>query len=213
MTDERAKLLSSLRASTITLLGYDDVEHLTAAQQIRIDRAITLRLTIDDLQARQLRGERIDVSGFVEASESLERMVGGNPLEASTRFGPDHRERLRQLIENALRGSEEQDAEDEATMALRDEAMAIAASSADGVERAERLLADKSSNCVGGDGVGGIPRQQPAKQQSDNVVAIDNTARANAARPPDHYLAERREPWQQGGATFTVPSFPIDPRR
>jgi voltage-gated potassium channel Kch len=83
MTDERAKLLSSLRASTITLLGYDDVEHLTAAQQIRIDRAITLRLTIDDLQARQLRGERIDVSGFVEASESLERMVGGNPLEAS----------------------------------------------------------------------------------------------------------------------------------
>jgi hypothetical protein len=58
MSDDRAELFVSLRASTVALLGYD-VDNLTAAQKIRVDRAIALRLVIDDAQARQMRGEVI----------------------------------------------------------------------------------------------------------------------------------------------------------
>jgi hypothetical protein len=84
MSDDQARRFTLLRASTAKLLGYDDDDQLTAAQQIRLDRAITLRLMIDDLQARQMRAEVIDVKAFVSASEDLERMVGGNPETSTT---------------------------------------------------------------------------------------------------------------------------------
>jgi hypothetical protein len=98
MSDDHAKLFNSLRASTVALLGYD-VDNLTAAQKIRVDRAIALRLVIDDAQAKQMRGEAIDVRAFVAASESLERMCGGNPETAAA--GHDFsgaREELRRFL-------------------------------------------------------------------------------------------------------------------
>jgi hypothetical protein len=108
MSDDQAKLFNSLRASTVELLGYD-VDNLTAAQRIRVDRVIALRLVIDDAQAKQMRGESIDVRAFVSASEDLERMVGGNPASPPTeaRFSVDARARLRRLIEKTLLGGEE----------------------------------------------------------------------------------------------------------
>jgi hypothetical protein len=79
MSDDQSRIYNSLRASTIALLGYDDVGQLSPAQEIRVSRAISLRLIVDAAQGKQLRGEPVDVKGFVEASESLERMCGGNP--------------------------------------------------------------------------------------------------------------------------------------
>jgi hypothetical protein len=80
ISDDQSRIYNSLRASTIALLGYNNVDPLSAAQEIRISRAISLRLIVDASQAKQLRGEPIDVKAFVEASEDLERMVpGGNP--------------------------------------------------------------------------------------------------------------------------------------
>jgi hypothetical protein len=79
MSDDQSRIYNSLRASTIALLGYGDVDTLSAAQEIRISRAISLRLIVDAAQAKQLRGEPIDVKAFVEASENLETMCGGDP--------------------------------------------------------------------------------------------------------------------------------------
>jgi hypothetical protein len=79
MSDDQSRIYNSLRASTIGLLGYDGVDPLSSAQEIRISRAISLRLIVDAAQAKQLRGEVIDVKSFVAASEDLERMCGGDP--------------------------------------------------------------------------------------------------------------------------------------
>ena len=67
-----AELFKSLRASTAAMLGLD-VDHLSTEQTIRVDRAVTLRLLCDHLQAQQLHGVAIDVHEFISASEALER--------------------------------------------------------------------------------------------------------------------------------------------
>jgi hypothetical protein len=83
MNSDVPEFYEHLKTSTIALLGYSDA-NLTPAQEIRISRAISLRLIVDTAQARQLRGETIDVKTFVDASASLERMVpGGNPDNAA----------------------------------------------------------------------------------------------------------------------------------
>lgn len=81
MSDDRQAFHSSLHASTVALLGYD-AGRLSAAH--RVDRAVTLRLTIDDLQARQLRGEQIHVAAFVDASSTLTTI--GNPRRGTPSF-------------------------------------------------------------------------------------------------------------------------------
>jgi hypothetical protein len=131
MTDDRAELFTSLRASTVALLGYD-AEHLTAAQRIRVDRAIALRLVIDEAQAKQMRGEVIDIDEFVSASESLERMVGGQPDAPTSRFDGKARERLRQLIERTVMAGEVDVAECMADIREREEMAAIVAAAPDG---------------------------------------------------------------------------------
>jgi hypothetical protein len=183
MNDD-AEIFASLRASTIRLLGYDDIEHLTAAQEIRISRAITLRLTIDDLQARQLRGERIDVSAFVEASESLERTAGGVP-EGSTRFGPDHRAKLKALIERVVLGGSAVEHEAEADRMMRDEQQAIAAAA----------MPDDKSCASGRAQSGDVPSPSPSPSPAVPAGAVpppraetdlERMARVNStpANPP-----------------------------
>jgi hypothetical protein len=189
MSEDHAAIFNSLRASTIILLGYDGIEHLTAAQEIRISRAITLRLTINDLQARQLRGERIDVSAFVEASESLERMAGGVPEKDQSRFGPSHREKLQQLIENALRGSAA-DHEAEADRAQWDETAALAAAA----------LPDKSTSCASGRAQDGVAPPSPAPAvpagatPTRPLTDVEKMAKANAE--PCNPAPGPREPWR-----------------
>jgi hypothetical protein len=98
MSDDHAKLFGHLRASTARLLGYDDANPLTAAQQIRLERAIALRLVIDDAQGRQMRGEQINVREFVDASESLERLVGGDPEKSTAHDFSGAREELARFL-------------------------------------------------------------------------------------------------------------------
>ena len=72
------QLLDRMRAVTAKLLGYD-LEHLTPAQSVRLDRAASIRLMLDDVQGRLLAGFEIDIAKFCAASEALERMLGGDP--------------------------------------------------------------------------------------------------------------------------------------
>jgi hypothetical protein len=72
------QLLDRTRSLTADLLRYD-LNNLTPAQSIRLDRAAALRLELDDISSRQLAGLPVDMAKFVVASEALERMLGGNP--------------------------------------------------------------------------------------------------------------------------------------
>jgi hypothetical protein len=80
---EPKQLLDRMRNEVAGLLKYD-LNNLTAAQSVRLDRAAALRLELDDISSRQLAGLPIDMAKFVVASEALERLVGGNPDETST---------------------------------------------------------------------------------------------------------------------------------
>jgi hypothetical protein len=185
MSSDIAEFHKHLRASTAHLLGYDDANPLTAAQEIRVDRAVMLRLMIDDLQAKQMRGGPIDVRAFVTASEDLERMVGGHPEQTSTapNFSGARDELERFLVARAQR-IEARDQNRET--ALRDEIARL-------TEENEKLKAEL--------------RARPRAPETNNVVPIRD---ANAALPPAHYLrdGQRREDWQRG-PTFDVPSWPL----
>jgi hypothetical protein len=200
MNSDVAGFHEHLRASTIQLLGYADANQLTAAQQIRLDRAIMLRLTIDDAQARQMRGEAIDVHAFVSASEDLERMVGGNPEALPpARFGVDHKARLKELIERTVLAASVDDpgeAERTAELMKREEMAAVIA--AGGIEPAPAP-------------------SPPAPIMPDNVVQLSDAAeRANSALPPKGYLKDEqpREPWEQyyNGRAVGPPPWPLPQR-
>lgn len=186
-----AELFNSLRASTCVLLGYGSVDQLTAAQDIRVGRTITLRLIVDDLQARQLRGEMIDVKAFVAASEDLERLCGGNPNTPAPDAFADAREELsRFLVERA----ERIDARD---VKLRDQIDQLK-------EENARLLAAKLET---------EPQQQPTSAAAATPEAAPNVtylpSRTADGKPPPHYLqSNKHEPWRDGG-TFEAPSWPL----
>jgi hypothetical protein len=62
------------RAETAELLRYD-LTCLTPEQSLRLDCAVALRLALDDLQGRIVRGETIDVARMLTASEALARLL------------------------------------------------------------------------------------------------------------------------------------------
>lgn len=67
----------NLRRSTAKMLDYDHA-NLTAAQSVRLDRAVMLRLELEDCQTKKLAGESFDTNKYIAASEALERLVGGD---------------------------------------------------------------------------------------------------------------------------------------
>jgi hypothetical protein len=62
------------RAETAALLNYD-IACLTPDQSLRLDCAVALRLALDDLQGRVVRGESVDVGRMLVASEALARLL------------------------------------------------------------------------------------------------------------------------------------------
>jgi hypothetical protein len=194
MSDDQAKLFSSLRASTVALLGYDAADQLSAAQQIRVDRAVMLRLLIDDLTTKQMRGEPIDVRAFVAASEDLERMVGGNPASppAEARFGNDARKRLRELIERTVLAPSIEDPDEIERMRdihAREELAAIVAAAPEPAAPLDLPAALRSAPAP----VASPPAQQ--KTSSQPPLPRDGEI-------PAHYLRQPREPWRP----YVIPS-------
>jgi hypothetical protein len=104
MGDDLAELFRKLRASTAALLNVD-LNHLTPAQAIRVDRAAALRLQLDDLQRRQFAGEAIDMKEFCVASEQLEKLVGGDPDVAGAE--DDFETRYQARIQEEFAGAHE----------------------------------------------------------------------------------------------------------
>jgi hypothetical protein len=69
------------------LLNYD-LACLTPDQSLRLDCAVALRLALDDLQGRIVRGESIDVNRMLTASEALSRLLPPAVLASPP---PEHR--------------------------------------------------------------------------------------------------------------------------
>ncbi len=67
-----------LRVDTARWLSID-LKAMSPAQEVRLERAVVLRLEIDDLMAAKVAnaGAPFDVRAYVAASESLEQLVGG----------------------------------------------------------------------------------------------------------------------------------------
>jgi hypothetical protein len=67
---------AKVRAETARLLGYgDDIDGLTPEQSTRLDIASALRVAVDDLTGRVIRGESTDVSKLLSTSEALARLL------------------------------------------------------------------------------------------------------------------------------------------
>jgi hypothetical protein len=78
VTNDTVVMRKRLREETAAMLKLD-VNNLTAAQSVRLDRASTLRLELNDIEERKLIGAQFDTAKYIAASEALERMLGGNP--------------------------------------------------------------------------------------------------------------------------------------
>jgi hypothetical protein len=118
-------------------------------------------------------------------------LVASTPPAETRRFGPDHRERLRQLIERTVLAGEVDEAE-RLRVREREEAAALAAA-----------LPVEATKAVA----------PPPESSPTNVVPIDATARANANLPPAHYLREGqpREAWRDhcDGRVTGPPPWPL----
>jgi hypothetical protein len=69
-----ATVYAKARAEIIALFGWD-ADSLAPDQMLRLDCAVALRLALDDLQGRVIRGESIDMGRMLTASEALARLL------------------------------------------------------------------------------------------------------------------------------------------
>jgi hypothetical protein len=75
------QVYAKARAEVIALFGWA-ADCLTPDQTLRLDCAVALRLALDDLQGRVIRGEAIDMNRMLTASEALSRLLPSAVLAA-----------------------------------------------------------------------------------------------------------------------------------
>lgn len=159
MSADIAAQARRLRAQTCELLGLDP-NGLSVTQQLRVSRASALRLQIDDLESAQLRGQPIDINKLVDASESLERLVGGNPeAPAAYDFSGAKEELDRLLVQRAAAIEHREQRESER---LREENAKL--------REENTQLRQRNSEVVN---VATSGNQSPQQSTNNNVVPID----------------------------------------
>jgi hypothetical protein len=96
------EIYKKARAEVIALFGWT-ADCLTPDQTLRLDCAVALRLALDDLQGRVIRGEAIDMGRMLTASEALSRLLPSAVLAAPPPEAArsDPRERLWQMYMTA----------------------------------------------------------------------------------------------------------------
>jgi hypothetical protein len=175
-----AKMGAKLRLQVCELLKLNPAA-LSAADEVLVSRIGSLRLLVSDLESAQLRGERIELPLYLEASKALEdalrtdhRMMEGSPAAEE-----DARQRMREILREIAPEIAENDREDEAG-------------------EHEQLVEQES------DGAVEPAPTEPAPALPDNVVRYHSTRRGPNGEHPPHYV--KRDP-----DTFEVPYFPLDP--
>jgi hypothetical protein len=93
-----AAVYAKAKSEIIALFGWD-ADILAPDQLLRIDCAVALRLALDDLQGRVIRGESIDMAKMLTASEALSRLLPPAVLAAPpAEHRRDPREALLELL-------------------------------------------------------------------------------------------------------------------
>jgi hypothetical protein len=69
------------RGEVAAMFNYNLAE-LTPEQALRVDTATALRLALDDLQGRIVRGESVDIAKMLTASEALAKLLPATVLAA-----------------------------------------------------------------------------------------------------------------------------------
>ena len=82
-----SSLYAKARSEIIALFGWS-ADDLSPDQVLRVDCAVALRLALDDLQGRIVRGESADVARMLTASEALARLLP--PAVLSTPPAEEH---------------------------------------------------------------------------------------------------------------------------
>jgi hypothetical protein len=186
----------ALRSSTAKMLNLD-VDNLTAAQSVRLDRCCVLRLLVSDLRGKQLRGEQINVREFVDASESLELMVGGrlDTLAAAHDFS-GAKEELRALFQrraDAIERRREREAEALESSKLIPDPGSGEAQSGDGVSLPPSAAPDAPAAGSWPVLIGPPPQSAPPPERVES--AEEKMSRVNSRPVPAHYL-KQDEPWR-----------------
>jgi hypothetical protein len=89
-----AAVYARARSEIIALFRWD-AGSLSPDQMLRLDCAVALRLALDDLQGRLIRGESIDMNRMLTASEALSRLLPPAVLASPP---PEHRVDPRQIM-------------------------------------------------------------------------------------------------------------------
>jgi hypothetical protein len=93
-----AAVYAKARAEIIALFGWA-AGSLAPDQMLRVDCAVALRLGLDDLQGRVIRGESIDLNRIMTASEALARLLPPTVLASPpAEHRRDPREALLELL-------------------------------------------------------------------------------------------------------------------
>jgi hypothetical protein len=97
-----AAIYAKAKAEVVALFGWS-ADSLSPDQVLRIDCATALRLALDDLQGRVIRGEAIDMGRMLTASEALSRLLPSAVLAAPPPEAErsDPREKLWQMYMTA----------------------------------------------------------------------------------------------------------------
>jgi hypothetical protein len=70
-----ANVYAKARSEIIALFGWNADDSLSPDQTLRLDCAVALRLALDDLQGRIVRGESIDVGRMLTSAEALAKLL------------------------------------------------------------------------------------------------------------------------------------------
>ena len=189
MSPDPAAAYEKLKIETAAMFNYD-IANLSLTQGLQLDLVSLLRLEVDTMQGQVLAGESVDLQRLVAAHGMLQKMLPERALvaraPAATHDFAGAKKELAALLTQRASAIEARELKE--TARLREQIAQLS-------EENARLKAEQQ------------PQPVPQKQPTNNVVPIDGTARANANRPPSHYLkdGQPREPWREGPGALCAP--------
>jgi hypothetical protein len=181
------------RRECASLLRYEDPDNLSGEQATRLDCVIALRLVVDDMQSKLLRGETVDVSKLLAATQELSRLLPEPQERVIT--GESAREKLLQTVLAVI-------AAEDAEASARASEMETIASEMDSdpqvlrrLEAAERVITPNDVIERSEFYVGGVPRQ-PDDPPPRSTAVIDAKPNPPAAPAAPAYDYNRNQDWK-----------------
>jgi hypothetical protein len=184
-----ASVYAKARHEIIALFGWN-ADGLSPDQMLRLDCAVALRLALDDLQGRLIRGESIDMNRMLTASEALSRLLPPAVLAAPP---PANRVDPRQVMWETYLGMRRR-----GELGERVQEPTLRQKIAELEAEVERLKAAGGSAPVeASPPAPAAPNGAPAPAPADNVVPLksSNPVRLLPTEPWREHLNHHYDPW------------------